>query len=175
MLNANNRLADEYQELLGGWQIINESLDQFRNLTYSAIVENLEYLSDIKLREGKEQKSLTKQSLDALKASALKNQNKVPKKILAKTSAYIRDPYVVQYVKKQARGICDLCKKPAPFNNSDGEPYLECHHIVWLANEGVDDISNAVALCANCHRKMHILNSNEDVSQLKKKIELRDG
>ena len=78
-----------------------------------------------------------------------------------------RDAYVNAYTKRRASGICDLCDKPAPFNKKNGEPYLESHHIIWLSNGGEDSIKNTVALCPNCHRKMHTLNLNKDVKKLK--------
>lgn len=71
-------------------------------------------------------------------------------------------------VKERAEGICQLCNKPAPFYNKKGEPYLECHHIVWIARGGADEVYNAVALCPNCHRKMHSLDEPADVAYLKK-------
>ena len=71
-------------------------------------------------------------------------------------------------VKERAEGICQLCNKPAPFYNKKGEPYLECHHIVWIARGGADVVYNAVALCPNCHRKMHSLDEPADVAYLKK-------
>lgn len=57
------------------------------------------------------------------------------------------------YVKGRANGVCQLCNKPAPFYNKNGEPLLECHHVVWIARGGMDEPSNAVALCPNCHKK----------------------
>jgi 5-methylcytosine-specific restriction protein A len=54
----------------------------------------------------------------------------------------------------------------APFNNAKGEPHLETHHIVWLAKGGMDTIENTVALCPNCHRKMHIVNDSKDCNIL---------
>jgi len=66
-----------------------------------------------------------------------------------------RNPHVVQEVLGRARGICELCKKPAPFMRKDGTPYLEVHHIIQLAADGEDTAENAVAVCPNCHRKEH--------------------
>ncbi len=80
-----------------------------------------------------------------------------------------RSGKVAAYVKERANGVCQLCNKPAPFYNKTGEPFLECHHVVWIAKGGIDEPSNAVALCPNCHKKMHILDMDEDVSYLKKK------
>lgn len=70
--------------------------------------------------------------------------------------------------KLRAKGICQLCEKPAPFNDKNGNPYLECHHIIWLSEGGADELRNTVALCPNCHKKMHIVNDDEDVKKLQK-------
>lgn len=85
-------------------------------------------------------------------------------------NTYIRNPYVAEYAKERAHGICQLCGKPAPFNDNDGKPYLESHHIVCLSEGGEDSVENTVALCPNCHRKMHILNSKSDRDLLLKKV-----
>lgn len=86
----------------------------------------------------------------------------------AVTTQYGRSPYVAEYAKRRANGICELCQEPAPFQTPKGEPYLECHHIEWLAAGGEDTIDNTVALCPNCHRKMHTLDLPADVAHLKK-------
>jgi 5-methylcytosine-specific restriction enzyme A len=54
-------------------------------------------------------------------------------------------------------------------SEQEKEHYLECHHIVWLAEGGEDTIANTVALCPNCHRKMHVLNRKVDKEQLTKR------
>lgn len=79
-----------------------------------------------------------------------------------------RSRLIAAIVKERAAGICQLCNAPAPFYNKNGEPYLECHHIIWIAKGGPDEVSNAVALCPNCHRRMHSLNELVDVEYLKK-------
>lgn len=84
------------------------------------------------------------------------------------TNTYVRNKYVSEYAKRRAHGICQLCGNPAPFIDLDGKPFLETHHIIWLAKGGADSIGNTAALCPNCHRKMHILNLKEDVEKLLK-------
>jgi 5-methylcytosine-specific restriction enzyme A len=79
---------------------------------------------------------------------------------------YDRNPWVAEYVKRLANGSCQLCENLAPFNNNVDEPYLEIHHIIWLAKCGDDSIENTVALCPNCHRKMHVLEDRRDVEKL---------
>lgn len=90
--------------------------------------------------------------------SALRHQTTV--------STYVRSPYVSEYTKRRARGICQLCNQPAPFADAEGTPFLETHHVIRLADGGADSIDNTVALCPNCHRKMHILNLSEDIEKL---------
>jgi 5-methylcytosine-specific restriction protein A len=82
------------------------------------------------------------------------------------TTQYDRNVWVSEYTKRKANGICQLCNQRAPFNNIAGEPYLETHHIVWLSESGADSVENTVALCPNCHRKMHVLNTKADRQKL---------
>lgn len=93
----------------------------------------------------------------------LKNPNrKKPVKRATSTTVYDRDPEISAYVKVRAHGKCDLCKKDAPFLDKYGQPYLESHHIRWLSRGGSDEPLNMVALCPNCHSKMHVLDLDED-------------
>ena len=82
------------------------------------------------------------------------------------SSEYTRDPHISALVKKLARGICHLCGEPAPFVTKQGLPYLEAHHIKWLAKGGEDTLLNSVALCPNCHRRMHHLDRAADRQKL---------
>ncbi|MBE3587300.1 MAG: HNH endonuclease [Thermoanaerobacteraceae bacterium] len=91
------------------------------------------------------------------------------------TTTYERNPYVAEYAKRRAKGKCQLCKQPAPFNDRDGKPFLEVHHIVWLSRGGEDTINNTVALCPNCHRKMHVLDLAADREKLQKELQLING
>jgi 5-methylcytosine-specific restriction protein A len=79
-----------------------------------------------------------------------------PAKAMSHAEAFLRDPAVVRYVRLQAAGSCELCGVAAPFLCDDAQPYLEVHHVKTLANGGSDRISNAVALCPNCHRRCHL-------------------
>lgn len=85
---------------------------------------------------------------------------------------YDRDKSVIAYAKRRANGVCQLCENPAPFSNKKKEPYLETHHLVWLSQGGSDTVDNTVALCPNCHRRMHIVKSKRDINFLRKKISM---
>ena len=86
------------------------------------------------------------------------------------SQTYERNVYVAELAKRRANGICQLCEKPAPFKDKNGEPFLESHHIVWLSKGGDDTIENSTALCPNCHRKIHALNLKRDINKLKTKV-----
>ena len=98
---------------------------------------------------------------------ALQHGTENPETTVTESKTYKRDRAVSQYAKRRAAGICELCGNEAPFRNREGEPYLETHHIVPLADHGADTIENTVALCPNCHRKMHQLGILEDIEKLK--------
>jgi predicted HNH restriction endonuclease len=77
-----------------------------------------------------------------------------------------RNPNVVASTLYRAKGFCELCQQPAPFEReSDGTPYLEVHHIVSLADGGDDTLENTLALCPNCHRELHFGNDKKRHNQ----------
>ena len=81
--------------------------------------------------------------------------NAEPAKIQTTSTQFARDPKVVAWVLNEANGKCECCAKNAPFARIDGSPYLEVHHLKRLADGGTDRVSNAIALCPNCHRELH--------------------
>jgi 5-methylcytosine-specific restriction enzyme A len=86
----------------------------------------------------------------------LNNAPKIPNKTRVVTELYLRNPDVVAEVLYRAEGVCERCRKSAPFKRKkDGTPYLEVHHKQMLANGGEDTVENAIALCPNCHRELH--------------------
>ena len=94
------------------------------------------------------------------------NSRKKPGSRNTQSTQYDRDPYVAELARRRANGICDLCERHAPFKKKNGDPYLETHHIVWLSKGGDDTTENTVALCPNCHRQMHIVDSEYDKKAL---------
>jgi len=100
----------------------------------------------------------------------VRETNEPPQQRITTANQYVRDPVVTELAKRRANGICQLCKQNAPFRDKNGDPYLETHHIQWLSRGGRDRIDNTVALCPNCHRKMHALDRKQDVDYLTEKI-----
>jgi 5-methylcytosine-specific restriction protein A len=68
---------------------------------------------------------------------------------------YQRSRDVRNYVLARAAGRCEGCKAPAPFVRKDGRAYLEPHHIRRVSDGGPDHPSFVIALCPNCHRRVH--------------------
>ena len=81
--------------------------------------------------------------------------NRRPAATSSAITQYQRDAAVKAWVLQQANGKCESCENPAPFNGPDGQPFLEVHHVRQLADDGSDTVTNAVALCPNCHRELH--------------------
>jgi 5-methylcytosine-specific restriction endonuclease McrA len=128
-------------------------LNQF--WTPSNGVENSITIKDLEITLDKQIQSLktlpTDERLQHTRTYSIK-----PEKVIVTQYAFKRNPLVVLEVLERANGVCEKCKKLAPFvRDNDGTPYLEVHHIIPLANNGDDTTENAIALCANCHRHAH--------------------
>ena len=121
----------------------------------------------LKKQEIKE-KQARKLSLEELEKRARYSQKQASLRQVSTTS-FERNPYVAELAKRRAEGTCQLCENSAPFEDKKGKPFLETHHIEWLSKGGEDTIENTVALCPNCHRKMHSLNLKSDRNKLSTK------
>ena len=128
------------------------------SIPYSVSEKSMEY------EKYQEEMLSKKDTIDIYKQ--VKHLNKISKRSHISTQ-YMRNPEISLLVKRLANGYCDLCKESAPFIDKEGTPFLECHHIEWLAHGGEDSLENTIALCPNCHRKMHIIPNNSDILRLK--------
>ena len=69
--------------------------------------------------------------------------------------AYKRSNAVKAYVLSRAAGKCEGCGTAAPFFTPKKVPYLEPHHIRRRADSGPDHPQWVIALCPNCHKRVH--------------------
>jgi len=127
--NVGARVAEEIEELIG----IVEGKSMARVVGF-----------EIEMRDQLKQPALSKPS-----GHSKPNSNTVS------ITQFVRDASVKAWVLKEANGKCENCSRPAPFEMEDGTKFLEVHHVRQLAEQGSDTISNAVALCPNCHREVH--------------------
>lgn len=127
----------------------------------------IETINELRDKHEKQAKKLTDAELRnrALRAGRGRSQRQTT------VTTYERDEFVSEYARRRANGKCQLCELNAPFNKKNGDPYLETHHIEWLSRGGEDSILNTVALCPNCHKKMHIVDNQNDVQILKQKAQ----
>jgi len=70
-------------------------------------------------------------------------------------TTYRRSDVVKEYALRVADGVCQGCGEEAPFLGTDGEPFLEVHHLYRRSDGGADHPDNVIALCPNCHRRVH--------------------
>lgn len=78
-----------------------------------------------------------------------------PKKEARTVVVYDRNKEVIAEVLLRANGVCEACGSSSGFNRTNGEPYLQVHHIETLADGGPDRTWNAVGICPNCHARCH--------------------
>lgn len=114
------------------------------------------------LARQEEQDAATRRFSDSEVAARAHRAQRIPTTSLVTSIAYNTSTAVRIHARRRAHGTCELCGNPAPFATKNGEPYLETHHITWLSEGGEDSVANTVALCPNCHRKMHALDMQQD-------------
>lgn len=94
-----------------------------------------------------------------------------PLSIETTTTVYKRSGKVKGWVIRRSQGFCELCGDQAPFIKEDGIPFLEVHHLTRMKDGGPDTVHNCVAVCPNCHRKLHYCPERSYLTQkLRKKI-----
>ena len=79
---------------------------------------------------------------------------------------HYEDLYVTAEALRASMGRCRLCGGEAPFKTKNGLPCLEIHHVVPYEKGGKHIVGNVVALCPNCHRRIHVLNDKNDIVKL---------
>lgn len=70
----------------------------------------------------------------------------------------------IEFLKKNKRasGVCEGCEKEAPFVTTQGRPFLEAHHVSRVSDGGPDHPRWVIALCPNCHRRVHYGQNGEE-------------
>ena len=108
--------------------------------------------------------------LEELRAIAITKAKKELTPEQRKSFNYNRSQAIRLYALKRANGICEACKKEAPFKTKEDKPFLEVHHIGKLIDGGADDPEWVIALCPNCHRKAHYSKESVKFNDMLQKI-----
>lgn len=135
-----------------------EAYDNFSNIYEEFVAMKSSYFKDL--------------SEEYLKSIIVEQQSQERNVVTRQINTFVRKIYIKEYAKKIAQGICQLCDKEAPFLDRQGNPFLEVHHIDYLSKGGEDEIDNVVALCPNCHRRIHMLEDEEDYKKISRKTSL---
>lgn len=165
---------------------IDEELDSENKmrkvLKFPIVLQQENYAPSINLLEMKEERlpKNEKELLRKLNKALVKSEKNSgndhtvkPKRRNVLTKVYDRDKNIGIIARMIADGNCSLCGEPAPFNNKKGEPFLHVHHIDYLHTGGLDVLDNCVAVCPNCHAKIHELEDSKDKEKLLKSVENR--
>jgi len=87
-----------------------------------------------------------------------------PARVLYASYTYLRDQKVRSAVLLRAAGRCEYCGEEG-FLKADGSRYVETHHVIALAKDGADKLTNVIALCPNDHRKAHFSDKRDSIEQ----------
>lgn len=153
---GNNRQVYKFPLALKIQDQLIEDKEIYNNVDYQ--IRDTRKLSDSKIKE--EAENVSKYNEENSKKIGNKKEF-----CFSKTKVYKRNIFISEYIKRLAKGVCQLCQEEAPFENN-GVPYLHCHHIDYLSNGGKDVIGNCIALCPNCHARVHVLELQEDKQKL---------
>jgi len=132
------------------------------------VLEKLEVLNTETFKATTEEESLNqrvKLIREKFVLGAPQGQSK-PSVINTRKIVYYRDPLVKAWVLENAKGMCECCNEKAPFIMENGHPFLEIHHIKPLSEGGSDTITNTIAICPNCHRKLHLGINRKKITEL---------
>jgi 5-methylcytosine-specific restriction enzyme A len=105
----------------------------------------------------------------AAAADADPTEESGPKDGLRKT--YARSHALKSFVRARADGKCEGCGEDAPFRTKAEAPYLEAHHTNRLSDSGPGNRESVIALCPNCHSRVHYGADGEEFNDaLKSKL-----
>jgi 5-methylcytosine-specific restriction protein A len=149
---------------LGEAQCVGEHLEERPDRegnTRNAIIFHLVLLPSIanEVKEskggyGSNLKPSRKMSLAELRKLALQAATQNASKEQIVQNVAVRSEAIRLYALKRSQGTCEGCSTHAPFQGKEG-PFLEVHHLHRLSDGGPDHPVNVVALCPNCHRRVH--------------------
>ena len=89
------------------------------------------------------------------------------------TRTYEYNLFVREYVNRRASGLCELCKKQAPFDYA-GRPFLKTYHLIPLTKDGLDTPINTAALCPNCYERLLMLKLQKDIELVRSNIDANE-
>lgn len=154
---------------IDGYKEYNKKESRFPN---AALNYYISFVSQILMDQETEIDNLSDQLIDS-KQNTFKNSDIFIEKdienpeirpepiIVNNIKRYRRNLLEVRKAKKFASYICEYDNNHVTFlNNYDNKPYIEAHHLIPMATQGlfqynIDFADNIICLCPNCHRRIH--------------------
>jgi 5-methylcytosine-specific restriction protein A len=91
---------------------------------------------------------------------------------VSRRRTYARSRALRTYVRARAAGTCEGCGEDSPFIAMDGSHYLEAHHTERRSDSGPGNRKTVIALCPNCHSRIHFgVDGDAYNEQLKEKLQ----
>ena len=162
------KLIENLKEIKG-YKEYNKVENGFPN---AALNYYISFVSQILIDQETEIDNLSEQLIDSKQNSVnnsklfIENDVKRPEKrpepvTVNNIKRYRRNLLEVRKAKISADYICEYDNKHVTFvNNFDNNPYIEAHHLIPMATQGlfeynIDFADNIICLCPNCHRRIH--------------------
>jgi predicted HNH restriction endonuclease len=164
--------AEFFDTTLNDFDIANLKSENDRLWSKSPVAEDLPFAT-----LESEVERLDSASLDDLfKAYQKRLGTKKPSRKATTQLTYERDALVVSIARKRSDQTCEIpsCES-SPILLSNGEKYIEVHHIIPLALGGDDAIDNVACLCPNHHREIHLGKNAEALTATLKSIRLNSS
>jgi len=104
--------------------------------------------------------------IDTLKAKVQK-MNTIATQTSRAVNVYVRNNALRTLVKRRSNYSCEMpsCDYMG-FEQENGDKYIEVHHLIPLSQGGEDSLSNTVALCPICHRKLHYAHNKKKLQTI---------
>ncbi|WP_258940789.1 HNH endonuclease signature motif containing protein [Actinomadura luteofluorescens] len=119
-----------------------------------------------------ELKKIARTPMDQLVKPVLHNRAEYERSMVSRP---VRDPVMRARIVERSKGKTGQARCENP-NCKDtgyledvtlrGEPLLEVDHIIGFAEYGIDDITNMIALCSNCHTRKTRGSRREELAEL---------
>jgi hypothetical protein len=91
----------------------------------------------------------------------------LPRQSKVETTIFDRCPLVIAIARVRASFRCEVPKCATPsFLTESNEYYCEVHHLVPLAQKGLDRIENVACVCANHHRELHLGKRGAELTEI---------
>jgi hypothetical protein len=114
-----------------------------------------------------EVRRLSTRTLKELMDSYRQSPKTQTRKQSVQSETFVRDPKVVAITLLRANWKCEVAECSSPLiEGSDGKPIMEVHHLIRLADGGIDDPSNTVCVCPNHHRALHYGKNAVEIREL---------